>query len=157
MSDSIEQLKAAVTQDILDLEQLKQVLTHEKQLLATRESIQLKQVSVQKDSLVKLIETRAKQKAKLLATCGLGVKPGHVTEALEKFGDNALVKLWKQSLDLLEQCKQQNEVNGAIITRSQHRTAKLMTIIRGQNTSPTLYGDKGKTAVMSGRQTLGRA
>ena len=157
MSDSIEQLKTLVQQDISDLEQLNQVLIQEKQLLATRDVEQIKRISSQKDALVKQVETRAKQKAKLLATSGLGIKPGNVTATLETYGDQQLLTSWKASLELLDQCKRRNEVNGAIITRSQHRTAKLMTIIRGQNATPSLYGQKGKQSIMSGRQTLGRA
>ena len=64
MSDSIEQLKILVQQDISDLEQLKQVLIQEKQLLATRDVEQIKRISTQKEALVKQVESRAKQKAK---------------------------------------------------------------------------------------------
>lgn len=158
MSDVIDNLKHLLKQDIQDLDTLQQILSAEKTALKSRDSDKIQHITQNKSSLVQQIETRAKQKAKLLASSGLGVKPGKVTETLESFGDRELTELWKQSVQELKTCKDKNAVNGSVISHTLQRTAKLMSIIRGQGNKPDLYGQKGKTSSMSGgRHILGKA
>ncbi|TNC79896.1 MAG: hypothetical protein C9356_16550 [Oleiphilus sp.] len=158
MPSAIENLKLLLKQDIRDLEALTSTLSAEKTALKSRDSKAIQQVTQNKSSLVQQIETRAKQKAKLLASCGLGIKPGAVTKTLESYGDEELTGLWKESVQALKQCKDQNTVNGSIISQTLQRTAKLMSIIRGQGTKPDLYGQQGKTqSVSNGQHILGKA
>lgn len=157
MSNPIHQLKDLLTLDQHDLEALESTLDQEKAALKVRDAAKLDQLSKHKSELISQIETRAKHKAKLLASSGLGIKPGQVELALEKLGDADLLTRWKNSIEKLAQCKDKNLVNGTIISHSLQRTAKIMGIIRGQNSAPKLYGQKGKAQAMSGSHVLGKA
>ena len=158
MSNATENLKHLLRQDLKDLEALSQILNEEKDLLGTRNSDAIQLITKNKSALVQQIEGRAKQKAKLLASSGLGIKPGAVTQTLERLGDTELSELWKQSLEALKSCKDQNSVNGSIVSHTLQRTAKLMSIIRGQGNQTNLYGQKGKAKSMQGgNHILGKA
>lgn len=157
MSDVKAQLKQLLRQDLTNLNALQSLLGQEQNLLKTRDSEDIKRISENKASLVKQIETHAKEKARLLASSGWGVKPGQVGETLKKLGDEELYDLWQETVSALQSCKDKNTVNGTIISHTLQRTAKLMNIIRGQNKAPNLYGQKGKTSQISGSHILGKA
>ena len=152
-----DQLKDLLLRDLEDLTNLESLLASEKHHLISRDHKEIENSTKTKDALVKQIESRAKTKAQLLAKSGLGIKPGKVTEALEQLNNPSLLDLWKQSVDRLKQCKELNEVNGKIISMSLSRTNKLMSIIRGQSSAPSLYGQQGKSKAMSGSHILGKA
>jgi len=156
-SHAIEQLKSLLKQDLNDLDRLNQLLAEEKASLKTRDSVKIEQSSLIKSELIKQIDARAKLKAKTIANSGLGIKPGHVGEALKSLGDPGLSALWDESLEKLTLCKDENLVNGTIISHSIQRTSKLMTIIRGQSAAPNLYGQQGKSQSYSGSQMIGKA
>lgn len=67
------------------------------------------------------------------------------------------VKLWQELKQLLQQCRQENEVNGKILSRNQKTFSRLMSILRGQTGSTSLYTNKGgKNAHIPG-QRIGEA
>lgn len=152
-----DQLANTLKRDLEDLSNLQELLSAEKHHLIAREHQAIDQITQQKDALIKQIESRAKAKAKMLASSGLGIKPGEVTQSLAQLNSPALSELWQQSVDKLKHCKEQNEVNGRIIAMSLSRTNKLMSIIRGQSSVPALYGQQGKTHAVSGSHVLGKA
>lgn len=157
MNPITQQLNDLLELDIRDLKALQVTLDQEKEALKTRITEEIHRASKTKESLIKTIETRAKQKAKLLATSGLGIKPGHVLQALKQLGDQNLITRWEKCTALMNDCKAQNEVNGKLISSSLSRTSKLMNIIRGQSNTPKLYGQQGHTQAVSNRQVLGKA
>jgi len=157
MSLDTTQLKQLLKQDLSDLDQLSQTLSHEKSLLSGRDTKAIDASTKQKQQLIKQIESRAKQKAQLLSNSGLGIKPGQVIKALDTLKDPELSALWRNSVTQLKACKERNAVNGSIIERTLQRTATLMSIVRGQNSAPKLYGNAGKTKAVSNSQILGKA
>jgi len=157
MSQFIEQLKQHLSQDLSDLDKLTELLRSEKELLKTRDHEAIQRTAKHKSELVGQIEQRSKTKAKLIASSGLGIKPGHVEASLSKLGDSELIELWKASRSKMELCKERNQVNGSIISRSLQRTNKLMSIIRGQNRNENLYSQQGKEQSLSGRHSIGKA
>lgn len=157
MSHFVPELKSALKQDITDLNSLLALLAKEKDLLSTRKSKEIEEISSHKSSLIKAIESRAKTKAKLFAKSGLGIRPGHVEETLFTIDDKELKALWTESRDKLSLCKEKNLVNGAIINRSLSRTNRLMDILRGKSQKPNLYGQKGREQSMGGGQRIGKA
>ena len=157
MSTFIPDLKNTLKQDISDLDTLLKLLSTERTLLQTRKSDEIDAISKHKSSLVNQIELRAKAKAKLFASSGLGVRPGKVEETLRTLNDDELTSLWNVSRDKLALCKERNLVNGAIINRSLSRTTKLMNILRGKSNAPNLYGQKGREQSYAGTQRIGKA
>jgi len=157
MSDFSNRLKSTLKQDQTDLNQLLSLLEEETQLLKTRESKSIEALATQKAKLVAQIEQRAKLKAKLFAQSGLGIRPGQVEPAIKKLNDEELTKLWMETREQLNLCKEKNLVNGAIISRSKQRVSRLMDIIRGKSTTQNLYGQKGKQQSFSSQQSIAKA
>jgi len=157
MSQFTEQLKNLLKQDIVDLNTLSKLLKTEKDILKTRNSTQIETIAKSKAQAVQSLESRAKMKAKLIAKSGLGIRPGEVEKTLSTLNDNELITLWQSSRQKLSLCKDENYINGSIITRSLQRTNKLMMIVRGQNNSQNLYGQQGKEHNYTGSQRIGQA
>tara|TARA_R110001592_G_scaffold138511_5_gene357734 strand:+ start:34115 stop:34588 length:474 start_codon:yes stop_codon:yes gene_type:complete len=157
MNQFTEELKELLKQDIIDLASLKSLLEQEKITLTTRNIQKINQLTEQKSKTVAQLESRAKLKAKLMAGSGLGIRPGQVEEKLFTLNDKELMSLWQTSRDQLNKCQEQNSVNGSIISQSRQRVTKLMTIIRGQNKTPNLYGQQGKTQAFNSSHRIGKA
>jgi flagellar biosynthesis/type III secretory pathway chaperone len=157
MSQFTEELKDLLKQDIIDLTSLKSLLEQEKITLTTRNTQKISQLSEHKSKTVAQLESRAKLKAKLMTNSGLGIRPGLVEEKLSTLNDQELMSLWQTSRDQLNECQQQNTVNGSIISQSRQRVTKLMTIIRGQNKAPNLYGQQGKAQTFNSSHRIGKA
>ena len=157
MNQFTEELKKLLKQDVVDLITLKSLLEQEKITLTTRDTQKINRLAEHKSQTVSLLETRAKQKAKLMANSGLGIRPGQVEEKLSELNDRELMSLWQESRDKLNDCQQQNSINGSIISQSRQRVSKLMTIIRGQNKAPNLYGQQGKTETFNNSHRIGKA
>jgi flagella synthesis protein FlgN len=157
MSQFNEQLKHLLKQDISELNNLNRTLESEKETLKSRDSEQIKAIALSKQQIIQSLESRAKLKAKLIAKSGLGIRPGEVETTLKTLNDEELMTLWKSSRDMLNTCKDKNHINGSIITRTLSRTNKLMNIVRGQNNTQKLYGQKGKESSYSGHQIIGQA
>jgi flagella synthesis protein FlgN len=157
MSQFTEQLKHLLNQDISELNNLNRTLDAEKETLKTRDSKKIQATANSKQQIIQSLESRAKLKATLIAKSGLGIRPGEVETTLKTLNDEELITLWQSSRDLLSTCKDKNHINGSIITRTLTRTNKLMSIVRGQNSSQKLYGQQGKESSYSGRQIIGQA
>lgn len=157
MNHFTDELKDLLKQDIIDLSSLKSLLEQEKITLTTRNTQKINQLAEHKSKTVAKLETRAKLKAKLMSGSGLGIRPGQVEEKLSTLNDQELMTLWQTSRDQLTECQEQNAVNGSIISQSRQRVTKLMTIIRGQNKTPNLYGQQGKTQSFSSSHSIGKA
>ena len=157
MSQFTEQLKGLLKQDIADLASLGNLLELEKQTLKTRDSTRIDTLSKSKLEAIQKLESRAKLKATLLASSGLGISPGQVQTTLATLNDDELMDLWKSSTEQLAHCKDMNEINGNIIARSLQRTNRLMSIVRGQHKAPNLYSQKGRQESYSGSHKLGQA
>jgi len=157
MSQFTDQLKTLLKQDISDLNSLKALLYNEKLSLKIRDNTQIQQLSEQKAQLVQQIESRSKSKARLISSSGMGIRPGEVEISLNTLNDDELMTLWKESRRKLVDCKEQNTVNGSIISRSLQRTNRLMMIVRGQNKAQNLYGNQGKEQNYGGSKRIGSA
>jgi flagella synthesis protein FlgN len=157
MNHFIEDLKKLLKQDIVDLIALDSLLEQEKNILTTRNTEKINQLADHKSQTINQLESRAKQKAKLMSGSGLGIRPGQVEEKLSELNDNDLMSLWHESTNKLKTCQQKNTVNGSIITQSRQRVTKLMSIIRGQNKAPNLYGQQGKTESFNSSHRIGKA
>lgn len=157
MNQFTEDLKKLLKQDIVDLAALNTLLEQEKITLTTRDTQKINQLAEHKSQTINQLESRAKTKATLMAKSGLGIRPGQVEEKLTSLQDKELMALWHESREKLNACQQQNAVNGSIISQSRQRVTKLMSIIRGQNKAPNLYGQQGKTQAYSSSQRIGKA
>jgi flagellar biosynthesis/type III secretory pathway chaperone len=157
MSQFSSQLIALLHHDSNDLKQLNELLDQEIEALESRNISLTETLSKSKAQLINQLESRAKDKANLLAHSGLDVAPGKVEPALKQLGDDALLECWHNVRKLMAECKDKNQINGNVINHSLQRTNRLMTIIRGQNNAPSLYGQGGAEKNISSSTCIGKA
>ncbi len=150
-------LKNLLLQDLKDLETLKNLLEGEQEAITKRDTTTIQRVTQDKASIVATLESRTKVKAKLIASSGLGIKPGQVEIGLKRLNDSELMTLWRKTKDYSNDCQHLNAVNGNVIARSLQRTNKLMQIIRGQTQTNHLYGQQGKEQSYGGTHRIGQA
>lgn len=157
MQQFINQLSALLKADLAELNQLEFVLNKEKISLEHRDHQAIDKLTSQKQQLVQSLESRAKQKATLLACSPLKIRPGQVRDKICSLGDDQLIELWDQSVTKLGACKQSNLINGTIISHSLQRTNRVMSILRGQANIPTTYGQSGKARSYGGSTSIAKA
>jgi flagellar biosynthesis protein FlgN len=157
MAISIDRLKTLLKEDLNDLTHLNEILQKERSALKKRSTDSIQQISSEKSSSLKSIEYRAKQKARLFVEAGYSIKAGAFEKAVMETNDTELNTLWKTVNQALKHCKEQNTVNGTVVSHSLKRVNKLMSIIRGQNNKPNLYGASGREHAMGGMNSIAKA
>ena len=157
MAISIDRLKTLLQEDLNDLAQLNEILQNERSALKDRSTDNIKQISSEKSSLLKTIEYRAKQKAQLFVEAGHSLKAGAFEKVVIEINNTELTSLWEKVNQALRLCKEQNTVNGTVVSHSLKRVNKLMSIIRGQNNKPNLYGASGREHAMGGMNSIAKA
>lgn len=150
-------LKQLLNLDLVDLKQLEKTLEIERKVLASNQAALIQKASQEKQRILTSIKARAKEKTRLIIQSGLPVKAGHITEAIDSVNDKELSLLWKAVSEKLERCKEQNLVNGKIVSISLQRTTKAMSIVRGQHNKPNLYGSKGSQQSLNTSSMIGKA
>lgn len=157
MTILVDRLKTLLQEDLNELAQLNEILQKERSALKDRSTDDIKQISSEKSAHLKSIEYRAKQKAKLFVEAGHPIKTGAFEKAILEMNDAELNSLWKKVNKALRLCKEQNTVNGTVVSHSLKRVNKLMNIIRGQNNKPNLYGSTGRENAMGGMNSIAKA
>ena len=157
MTISIDRLKALLQEDLKDLTHLSEILQKERSAIKERSTDNIKKISSEKSSSLKSIEYRAKQKAQLFVAAGYSIKAGAFERAVVEMNDPELNILWTEVNQALKHCKEQNTVNGTVVSHSLKRVNKLMSIIRGQNNKPNLYGSSGREHAIGGMNSIAKA
>lgn len=157
MTISIDRLKTLLQEDLNDLAQLNEILQNERSAIKDRSTDSIQKISAEKSSLLKTIEYRAKQKAQLFVEAGHAIKAGAFEQAVVAINNTELTALWTKVNQALKHCKDQNAVNGTVVSHSLKRVNKLMNIIRGQNNKPNLYGASGREHAIGGMNSIGKA
>lgn len=52
---------------------------------------------------------------------------------------------WRELIDLLEQCRHLNTVNGTVVQARRHQVSEALSIVRGGDNEAEVYGPGGKT------------
>jgi len=142
------------TSELLTL--LEQERTH----LQQRNHTELPALLEQKQQIMSLLEKGALQRQQWLAHAPqheVQSQEEHWSALLTGLGGPTLTKLWDTFKDNLITCQQNNEVNGRMIGRGQQSIRQLLTLLKGQVESPTLYNQAGNTQSQSLSHTVVKA
>jgi len=134
-----------------------EVLSNEANAFVDSNSDCIKTLLNQKTDLLTSIEQRAKIKARLMAESGLGIRPGKVEKLLLTIPDPELHSLWQSVNTQLLLCKEKNKVNEKIVSHSLKRVNQMMSILRGQQNTPSLYASSGRKKSLAAGQYIGEA
>ncbi len=155
---NINYLHDMYVQDSAAVNQLKDLLLRERELMEQRKHEGLQEIVTQKDQLLEILTFNAKQREQLLRAAGLETTlAGWEQLLLRSPSTYTLIASWQTlTADFIE-CQKANEINGRMINRSKQTLTHLLNLIRGQVAVPSLYTQKGATTNQSGSHTMVKA
>ena len=143
-----------------DLTLLITTLTDEHAALAGNDVAALEAATAAKQDRLLAIEQGMRDQVQLLQAAGVTFDDHGITTYLrhcDPQGRLALAANWRQVKELLERCREQNLVNGRIVSMNQRQALRALTILRGGGSdSGDCYGRSGQTANGLAPRSLGK-
>lgn len=158
MSLDITALRQMLAQDSAALTQLKQLLTHERELLEQRKQEGLQEIIEKKAAVIDHLNNSARIRNQILNTLGLSTNASGWDTFLQR--NTATLPLrddWKNLVSDFEECQKMNDVNGKMIARSQQTLNHLLNLLRGKVAAPSLYTAKGTQTQHTSSYTVAKA
>lgn len=137
-------LLAITLTDVELADQLLALLEEEFQALAQRDLVALESLLGGKQILLKQLDQHAQHRSTLLRAAGLSNDLAGLQQyaAGQAEGQELLAASARLS-ELIEACKQRNVRNGQIIQASQIGTSRVLNLLQGSSSAPTLYNSRG--------------
>jgi len=158
MSLNIQFIRDMLAQDTNAIQELKTLLSQEKEMLEQRQLSGMEELVSQKDRLLGHLSFTAKQREQLLRSANL--TPDLAGWKIFLHRDEQMLRLipaWESLTQEFIECQAANDVNGKMINRSKQTLSHLLNLIRGQVATPALYTQKGSTANYSNTHTVTKA
>ncbi|GGY72519.1 hypothetical protein GCM10011613_16890 [Cellvibrio zantedeschiae] len=158
MSLNTQFLRDMLAQDSSAIQQLKALLTQEREFLEQRQLQGMQEIVSQKDQLLGNLSYTARQREQILRNAGLTTDLAGWKAFLERDALTlSLIPAWEALTIEFTECQAANEVNGKMINRSKQTLSHLLNLLRGQVATPSLYTQKGSTTNYSSTHTVAKA
>ena len=140
------QLQEILTQTQRSCERLRNALSDERDALRSNDTVQLDAAVGRKKLHLADLEKLEQRRRALLAACKLKDD----LPAMQRFvtssdADGSLTKLWQATMEMVAECRDTNNTNGAIIAAQRQHNSKTLGVLRDQPEAPETYGPEGKT------------
>lgn len=139
---------------------LNTALRLEKDILSNRDFDGLEVVTVKKQTIVDALNALHAQRQQLLHECGYGTGNAGVEAFIHAQPETCRHHLegpWRQLLDTVGACQQQNLVNGSVVGMSMRHCARALAVLCGPDPGEALYDTRGNAPSNSQRQTRVKA
>lgn len=149
-----------IAQDTQACEALLQLLSVEREQLKNRELDALDATIAAKAQWLGQLEHSAQQRTLWIQQSPLTAQQSLSDAWQQLLTDCAkpdLAEQWQYLKKLLQQCRDDNEINGKLISRSQTTFKRLVNILRGQEEQTQLYTGRGAKSESCAKQQLGQA
>ena len=154
---TLEQIEQQISGDIKACEALLELLNKEQQALKTREAETLEAIIKDKAIHLSLLEQSAATRQQWSEMQGVAGNADAWKTMLEDSKQPKLSESWQQLKALMQACRDANEINGKLLTRSEEIFTRVSGILRGQNQRVSLYGASGRTTGGTNSQKVGEA
>ncbi len=135
-----------ISKDVTEYQELTEILVEERQLLVGREFDAFTQLLGRKHELLESLEQNNQVRVKLLQDKELPVNKSGLLklfDALPSAEADSIQRAWALLNDLIDRCKELNDINARIAHRAQSTTHHLLNILKGEVGGFTLYGKDG--------------
>lgn len=141
-----EPLRQLCANESVALDSLYQVLQHEQQAVAARDTEQMDSVLGQKLDLLEQLQQLDQQRQHLLQRAGLEDSRDNFRQLLQQHGLE--LSLWESLEQRLRQCHQLHQVNSRLLDRNYQQVRKILQLMVGgeQGGRVDLYDRQGTTA-----------
>ncbi len=158
MSVNPQLVREMLARDQHAAEQLLSLLEQESETLKQRDHQALAALVEAKAEHIHVLEAHSSERSALLTSLSL---PADSNGWLSYMGKNSeltpIIPAWNELQKILTQCKQQNEINGKLIGRSQQTLKRLVNLIKGKTEASELYNAKGNTTNSALSNTVAKA
>lgn len=155
---SAQAVEQMIRKDITSADALAKLLTHEHEVLQSRDHQGLSALLERKQALMAQLEQNARQRSgwiKFLAERTRLPAEQCWERLLQELANPEVSELWQQFQGKIKDCKNANEINGKMISRGQRTLKQLLGIIRGQQVqNPKLYTAAGDTRTQNQSHTV---
>lgn len=143
-----------------NLRRLLTALDEEHVALAGNAVLAIEAATATKQACLVELELDMERQTSLLTRMGFASNDEGMTAYLrhhDKDGRMRLEMLWGQIKELLQRCREQNLINGRIVTMNQRHAQRALTILRGGGPAPEdCYGPRGETNPVPASRSLGK-
>jgi flagella synthesis protein FlgN len=147
MEQLSEGLIAVLKEQIGCAEAMLETLGRENEALLKGDTEQLNAAGAAKAALVEMLEALERQRRSLTEAVAAGVAGVQA--------DRAANPEWRRLLDLIGECRQRNERNGALVKARSEQVRTALRALRGSE--PDLYGRSGLAPASGDARSLGTA
>jgi flagellar biosynthesis/type III secretory pathway chaperone len=141
-----EGLIAVLEEQIHCAEAMLETLGRENDALLRGDAEQLNAAGASKAELVEALEALERQRRSLSEAVASGIADA---------APQAKGPEWQRLLELITECKQQNERNGALVKARSEQVRTALRVLRGSE--PDLYGRSGRAPAGADARSLGSA
>jgi flagella synthesis protein FlgN len=152
LRDKLEQI---LRREIKDVQGLVETLGQEYEALRQRDADNLDKVVVLKEQQLETLNALAGERAELLREAGFAADRSGFGAVLDADSSGTLRTLWQSVEEALQQCQQQNQLNGKLLDVSKQQTQELLSLLLGNEAGGRtgLYDESGKTSTSFNRNT----
>lgn len=141
-------------------QQLMQLLLNERNVISSNDAPALEVIATSKEKLAQAIHASTQVCCQHLQQAGYGADAPGLTGYFQNCSEShvKLFKLtWEKLQLLLEQCQDENRINGKLLNNSQRRIKQALAILQGKPFDEELYGRGGETVNHSTGNSLTHA
>jgi len=140
--NTILSTELALSNELLD------ILQKEYNSLSNNDSAMFLALVEKKQTCAEKIQEVEKQLTQHLASQGYNHNKSDIEKLINTLSPdvkNTTLDTWQSLLNVAQQCKQQNQVNGRTINLTHLKTKHAMALLSGKEASPATYDQSGKT------------
>lgn len=150
-----DKLENILRREIKGVQGLVDTLGQEYEALRQQDADSLDKVVALKEQQLGTLNELAGERAALLVEAGYAADRSGFADALEADPSGVLRTLWLSVEEALQQCQQQNQLNGKLLDVSKQQTTELLSLMLGNEAGGRtgLYDESGKTSTSFNRNT----
>ena len=161
LSPTLASIDALASEGITILSGLENLLNQELAVLKAREIDAIRNINTEKQTLLRQFDQNNQARAELLIAAGLPVSKDGLSSLLSQSQNKALTRQfnthWGDLETILKKTMDANQRNEQIVMRSSQNLDKLLSVLRGQKPSNSLYTAKGAKGNYTGQSHIGKA
>lgn len=151
------QLKQNVQHDLLTCESLLELLSQEQEALKKRDVEKVSGILDEKVPLLERLEASAQLRQVWANSTNHPNNEEGWASLITELGASDIKSEWQKLKSLYAEVREQNEVNGKLLSRHQATVSRLLDVMRGKTASPNLYTASGYSSSQAQSNKFGEA
>lgn len=154
---SAEQLKTNIDHDLAVCKSLLDALKDEQEALKSREVDAVNQILDKKVSLLEALEKSAQLRAAWAQTVANSNDEQGWSAMITELGRSDIKESWQQLKSMYDDVRNQNEINGKLLSKHQNTISRVLDVMRGKTATPKLYNASGYSSNQAHSNHFGEA